>query len=532
MQILYNAKIHTLNSQLPNADALAIDDHAPQAGRILAVGNFDNIKAEFGIRAQLQDMEGRVILPGLTDAHIHLRGYAEFLQYIQLSGLSKEECLAAVAERAKETPPGEWIRGHGWNQNNWEDGQFPRKGELDAAAPDHPVLLTATSLHASWANQAALKAAGVNAGTPDPEGGAFQRDEQGNPTGIIFEHAMRIVSQAVPRPTGEETAAVISAAQTSLWQMGLTGVHDFDRHSFSALQRLRARGELKLRVLKHLPVENLDAILTAELRSGFGDDMLRIGGIKVFADGALGPHTAAMLQPYENEPDNRGMPFLDGEEFFEHASRAALGGLSMTVHAIGDAANHEMLKGYAQLRRFEKAEKLPHRRHRIEHAQILHPADFEKFKELEIIASVQPIHATSDMDMADAYWGERSRYSYAWRSLLEQGIPLAFGSDAPVDSPNPFWGIHAAVTRQRAGGYPGPEGWYPEQKLSLQEAMHGYTHGAATAACMEDRLGRLAPGYLADLIVLTDDPFDTPPEDLREISPRAVMVGGDWVWQG
>ncbi len=530
MQILYNAKIHTLNPQQPTASIIVIDDHAPHGGRVLALGDDPQLLDQFGSRVHKQDMGGAVILPGLTDAHLHLRYYAHGLQKVDLFNVSQQTCLERVAARAAETPPSKWILGHGWNQNNWPEG-FPSATDLDAIAPNHPVYLTATSLHAAWANSAALQAAGVTANTPNPKNGEFQRDASGQPTGILFESAMAIVSDAIPQPTPDEDDAAILAAQNAMWQLGLTGVHDFDRvRSFQALQRVHTAGKLKLRVIKNLPVERLDEILYTGLRSGFGDDLLRIGGIKAFADGALGPRTAAMLQSYEGEPDNRGMLFMDGEELYEHAQKAAQGGLSMTVHAIGDQANHETLNAFAQLRTYEQANHLPALRHRLEHAQVLHSDDLARFKKLAIIASMQPIHATSDMLMADKYWGERAQYSYAWQTLLDQGARLAFGSDAPVDSANPFWGIHAAVTRQRGDGAPGPNGWYPDQRLSVTTALQGYTSGPAYAAGMEDRLGQLAPGYLADLIALEQDPLTCPSAQLRELRPIATMVGGDWVW--
>ena len=531
MKILVNAQIHTLNPQQPAATALAIDDHAPHTGRFLALGDDDTITEEFGERAEVEDMGGGIVLPGLIDAHIHLRNYALALSKVDCAAATKEECLQKVAERAKQTRKDEWILGHGWNQNEWAGG-FGHAAELDVVAPEHLVFLTARSLHAAWANTAALKAAGINKETADPPDGAIQRGEQGEPTGILFEAAMKLVSEEIPEPTQEENVIAIQAAQEELWKVGLTGVHDFDRRrSFEALQSLHARAGLKLRVLKHIPVERLEYALGVGLHSGFGDDMLRIGSVKMFADGALGPRTAAMFKPYEGEPGNRGMLFVDREEIFEQGRAAVQGGLSMTVHAIGDRANHEVLAAYAQLREFEQGEGLPHLRHRLEHAQILHPKDVMKFADHGIIASVQPIHATSDMFMADRYWGERAQYSYAWKTLLESGVKLSFGSDAPVDSPNPFWGIHAAVTRRRRDGSPGSEGWYPEQKLTIEEAFFGYSIGSAYAAGMENRLGMLAPGYLADLIVVETDPFKCPPEQLQEIKPSATMVGGDWVWR-
>jgi predicted amidohydrolase YtcJ len=337
------------------------------------------------------------------------------------------------------------------------------------------------------------------------------------------------VGDAVPEPTIPEIADAMEKAQSILWKMGLTGVHDFDRRdSFMALQQLHSDGKLKLRVLKNLPVELLEQAYELGLRAGFGDDWLRIGSIKVFMDGALGPHTAAMFQPYIGEEDNRGILNMDGEELFEHGRKAAQVGLGLTVHAIGDRANHEVLNAYEQLRNYEDENNLPALRHRIEHVQVIHPDDAARLGKLNVIASMQPIHATSDMLMAGAFWGERSRLAYAWKTQLEHGARLAFGSDAPVESPNPFLGLYAAVTRRRADGSPSVEGWYPEQRLTMAEAWEGFTLGPAYAANMEDRLGRLAPGYLADLIVLEKDPFTCDPADLLEMQSSATMVGGEW----
>jgi len=314
--------------------------------------------------------------------------------------------------------------------------------------------------------------------------------------------------------------------------LGLTGVHDFDRRrSFLALQDLHEQGDLQLRVLKHLPVERLEDAIGVGLRSGFGDDMLKIGAVKVFMDGALGPQTAAMFAPYDNEPENRGLLFMDGEELLERAQQAALGGLEMTVHAIGDRANHEVLMAFQQLRAFENQHNLPARRHRIEHVQLLAPADLTRLAKLDLVASVQPLHATSDMHAVDAYWGARGVHAYAFRTLLDHGTRMAFGSDAPVEAPNPFWGIHAAVTRQHADGKPGPDGWYPQQRLTVMEALLAYTTGAAYAAGMEDRQGMLKPGYLADLLILDSDPFACEPGQLKDIVPQGTMLGGDWVYR-
>lgn len=527
MLILKNAHIRTLDSHNPAADALAIE---PLSGRVAAVGRETDIIGELGHRAQIEDLQGAHILPGLTDAHLHLRTYAHNLKKLNLNGKSKADIVEAVAERVRASQPGTWIEGHGWAQADWADAAFPTAADLDQISLENPVYLTAVSLHAAWCNGAALKAAGLTHNTPDPAHGSFGRDVDGRPNGMLFESAMEVVSAAIPRPSLEDDAAMIGAAQHELWELGLTGVHDFDRQaSFRALQSLRREDQLRLRVHKHLPVKSLDAISESGLVSGFGDEWLWLGAIKAFADGALGPRTAAMLAPYEGEPDNTGMLFLDREELFEMGRKAALAGFPMTVHAIGDRANHETLAAFAQLRDEERANRLPHLRHRVEHAQIVHPDDFAKFKQLDVIASVQPIHTTSDMHMADKHWGDRAQFSYAWRTLSDGGARLAFGSDAPVDTPNPFVGMHAAITRQRADGNPGKEGWFPDQRLTLDEALAGYTSGAAYAAGREHDLGRLARGTCADLIVLPEDIYMINPEELRHVRPDKVMVGGAWV---
>lgn len=524
MKILYNARIYTLDPALENVSALAVE-----RGEIVAAGDTADLLIRFG-NAERQDLEGRIVIPGLTDAHIHLETYALFLQKVDCETPTRQECLRRVAERADQTPEGEWILGHGWNQNEWPEG-FGSAADLDAITTRHPVYLTAKSLHAGWANSTALRMAGIGEGSPDPPGGRLGRDERGVPNGILFEGAMELVEGVIPAPSSSQSAEAIRKALPVLWSMGLTGVHDFDRRNcFSALQILEQRGELRLRVVKSIPIESLTEAAELGLRSHFGSDWLRIGNVKAFADGALGPQTAAMLQPYEGSSE-RGMLLIDAEELFEQGRVAVENGLGLAVHAIGDRANHEVLNAFAQLRAYEKEKGLPPARHRIEHVQLLHADDASRLAELQITASMQPIHATSDMNIANQYWGERAALSYAWRTQLRYGARLAFGSDAPVESPNPFWGLHAAVTRRRADGSPGPEGWYPEQRLSALEALQAFTTGPAYAAGMENRLGRLAPGYLADLVVLETDPFNCDPQEIYHIRPRATMVGGEWVYQ-
>lgn len=530
MKLLHNARIY--NPEQPNATALVIDAH----GQILALGG-EELRESFPA-ARRENLGGRVVLPGLTDSHIHLMHYALSLQKVDVETPTKAEALRRVAERAArleldDRAPGQWILGHGWQQNDWSDsGEFPTAAELDAISPNQPVYLTAKSLHAGWANTAALRMAGIGPGTPDPLNGKIVRDENGQPNGILLETAMGLIQEKIPQPTLGEVADAIETAQSILFQMGLTGAHDFDyRPCFMALQKLDAEKRLKLRITKSIPLELLEHAHGLGLRSGFGSDRLRIGMVKAFMDGALGPRTAAMFAPYLNEPANQGILNMDGDELFEHGRRAADSGLGMTVHAIGDRAVHETLEGFERLRGYERTHGLPALRHRIEHVQLIHPADAARLGQLGVIASMQPIHAISDMLAADRYWGERARLAYAWKTQLDAGAVLAFGSDAPVESPNPFWGLRAAIARRRLDGAPGPQGWYPEQRLTLRQALEGYTLGAAYAAGQENRRGRLSAGFDADLIVLEKDPFACPPDELYAMKASATMIAGEWVWQ-
>jgi predicted amidohydrolase YtcJ len=524
MKLLYNAHIYTLDPAMPLASALLVEH-----GRVAALGGPELLQAFPG--ASREDLAGRVVLPGLTDAHLHLMHYALGLQKVNVETASKAEALRRVIEKAAHSPAGEWILGHGWQQNDW-GGEFPTAADLDALVPDRPVYLTAKSLHAGWANSLALKLAGIGPATPDPQNGKILRDANGQPNGILLENAMMLIESSLPQASSAEIARALEAAQPLLFEYGLTGVHDFDtRACFMALQQLDAEGRLKLRVTKSIPLELLEQAHGLGLRSGFGSEHLRIGSIKAFMDGALGPRTAAMLTPYEHEPENRGILNMDGEELFEHGRQAADAGLSLAIHAIGDRAVHEVLEGLQQLRAYERAQGLPALRHRIEHLQVIHPDDAARLSQLGVIASMQPIHATSDMFAADRFWGERASLSYAWKTQLEEGAPLAFGSDAPVESPNPFWGLHAAVTRRRLDGAPGPAGWRPQQKITIQQAVEAYTLGAAFAAGVEDRRGRLAVNFDADLIVLEKNPFTCPAEELSGLKSSETMIAGEWVWK-
>ena len=496
-------------------------------GKITAAGTDAEVLPLANINTTIQDLEGRTVLPGLTDAHIHLQLYAQLIHKIDCEVDSLESCLERVRERVNVSSPDEWILGHGWNQNVWE--RYGNAADLDFLTPSNPVYLTAKSLHAGWANSAALNLAHISADTPDPAGGEIQRDEHGTPTGILFENAMELISNCIPDPAQSQLETMILDAQEDLWRFGLTSIHDFDRWPcYLSFQTLRDRGKLGLRVCKNIRYEDLEFAINAELHTGDGDPWLKIGNVKVFTDGALGTQTAALLDPYEGHSENRGILILDSEELLEKGIHAAHYGMGMAIHAIGDRANREALNAIESLRRYERTNQLPLQRHRIEHLQLLHPDDQSRPSQLSVIASMQPIHAISDMTMAELYWGMRNRYAFAWKSQLASGTMLAFGSDAPVETPNPFIGLYAAVTRQRLDHSPGPEGWYPEERLTLQEALLAYTRGPAYAAGMEGELGVLFPGALADLIVLAVDPYQLETTSLAEVLPVATMVDGVW----
>jgi predicted amidohydrolase YtcJ len=520
--ILHRGLIRTLDDGLPQAESIAIN-----GDQIIAVGKSDEINELAGPETEVVHLEGRTVLPGLVDGHIHLEKYALNLEKIDCEVPSLDQCLDIIRQHAKVTPPGEWILGHGWNQNEWH--RYGNKKDLDAITTDHPIYLTAKSLHAAWVNTRALTAAGINGDTPYQGRGQIVRDTAGEPTGILYEDAMKLVSEIIPTLPPAVLAQALLNAQENLWKFGITGIHDFDSSlCFRALQILRDQALLGLRILKTIPKKDFESALELGVQTNFGDTWLRVGGVKLYADGALGPRTASMLAPYMEEPHNVGMLLLDEDEMLELSKRAVLGGISLAVHSIGDRANRQVLDVFETLRKFESEHGLTHLRHRIEHAQLLHPDDIPRFAKLGITASMQPFHAPSDMHMAEKHWGKRVRHAYAWRSLLQAGTSLVFGSDSPVEVPNPFLGIHAAITRQRTDGSPGKDGWVPEERLDLHDILRCYTQTPAEVAGMQMETGSIRENFLADLVVLDQDPYRCEPLAIAEIVPVGTMVGGIW----
>lgn len=523
MKIFYNAHLHAPG--YPGATALAIT-----GGQIVAVGSDSDILDAFPLAEEKINLNGHTLWPGLTDAHVHLRHLAESRAMVDCETATRTECLARIEAAAAKLPPGAWVRGHGWNHNLWPEGMGDA-ALLDQVCQGHPAYLSAKSLHMSWVNSPALALAGLSDGSPDPEGGILQRDANGHLTGILFEpSAANLVLDVIPELSQGALKAQIKSLIPELWRMGLVGVHDFDGFDcWLALQDLHQARDLRFRVQKGVPYHHLDDFIAAGLHSYFGDNFLQIGSVKLFSDGALGSQTAAMLAPFEGS-QSVGELLLTEEGIFDIGQKTGQAGLSLAIHAIGDKANRVVLNAYTKLREFEKAKGLSHYAHRLEHVQILDREDLPRLAELDIVASVQPVHAPSDMDMADRFLGKRAKLAYAYQSLKATGVEMVFGSDAPVEPINPFHGLHAAVTRRQINGEPGSEGWQPQERLSLADALDGFSWAPARISGRGASLGHIAPGAAADLILLGENPFQTDPHDLWAIEPIATMVDGEWVF--
>ena len=525
MRILINAQFPQFQSRHPECNAMAIDQ-----GRIQAIGTGEEMESIPASNRLIEDMHGQFLLPSICDSHLHLLEYTNFLAKVDCETATREECLSRVRRQAELTPPGQWVLGHGWNHNNWPEG-YGNARLLDEISQQHPIYLTAKSLHAGWANSAALAAAGIRADTPDPKGGKIPRNESGKPNGILLESAMQLLETVIPPTSREVTLRHLQHAFQQLNRFGITSVHDFDTWDlFPILKELNSQNALPLRVIKSIPCHCLPQAIEGGLRSGQRDGNLQVGWLKLFSDGALGAQSAAMLQPYEGSPANLGMLMMEADEIIEIGRQAVKSGIELAIHAIGDRANRMVLDAFRSLRKIESRLGLPHRRHRIEHVQLIQPVDQARLAEMDILASMQPIHVLSDQDMADRYWGGRCQFAYAWNSLLMHGATLLFGSDAPVETPNPFIGLAAAISRRRLEMDPSQPGWQPQECLTFQKAFKGYTVAPALAAGQSEHLGKLAPGYQADLMVLEKDPFTMPADELAGLLPAKTMLNGEWVW--
>ena len=523
--ILHNSSIHTVDPRQPRAEAVALD-----RGTIVAVGRDHEILTLARTGTEIVNLNGKSVTPGLIDAHVHFERLASTLIRTDLLNVpSLEEAVRRVRQAAAGKKPDEWVHGYGWAHDLWPDPSPPTAADLDHVAAHCPVLLDhRIFLHEAWVNSRALEIAGITAQTPDPPGGKIQRDENGNPTGILFEEAVTLVSRHVPPLNTPELAEAMIQAQEHCWQKGLVGLHDLDGGAcFRALQWLHDREKLELRVVKNLPVGLMDHAVALGLQSGFGDEFLRIGSVKIFADGALGTRSALLFAPYGDDSRNCGIAVTDKELMTDQATLASENGLSLAIHAIGDKAVHDVLDVLEVVRHSESARGIPPQqlRHRIEHLQVCSPADRARLAPLDIVASMNPVHVISDRDVVDRILGERGRYTHAYRDILETGTVVVFSSDAPFAPIDPWQGIMAAVMRQ-APESPFNRAWYPEQRLTLAEALYCFTMAAAITSGQEQRQGSVSVGKLADLTIFDRDIFALSPDGYPEVGVAGTVVNG------
>ena len=478
------------------------------------------------------DGKGKTVLPGLIDAHGHVLELGRGHLQVDLRGTqSVADALECIGAFAQANPKSRWILGSGWNQVLWPNKQFPTAKDLDKVLPDRPAMLSRVDGHAVWVNSLALKAAGVTRATKDPAGGQIVRDANGEPTGIFVDNAMSLIDKQVPPATDEEVRTALAAALADLSALGLTGVHDagVDMRTYAAYRALGEAGQLSVRIYAML-ADGKDArpVIAQGPKPSLFDDRLQLQAVKAWVDGALGSRGAHLLADYADQAHHRGLALYTPEQIKELGSLASQHGWQLNIHAIGDAGNRIALDTFEQT--FTSAQRSA-LRPRIEHAQVISLDDLPRFARLNVIASMQPTHATSDMNMAEDRVGpQRIKGAYAWRTLLDSGARMAFGSDFPVELPNPFLGLYAAVTRQDREGHP-PGGWHPEQKLTRAEALRLFTLDAAYASGLETKVGSLEPGKWADFIIIDRDYFKVPESEIDDIKVEATYVAGARVSQ-
>ena len=518
---IVHANIHTVNPAEPEAAAIAIAH-----GRILALGR--DVSAYIGPKTEVLDARGATILPGFIDSHGHMEALGESLENLDLRGIASENAIAdKVRAEASTRKPGEWIRGDAWDQNLWPSKAFPGADLISKAAPNNPVALGRVDGHALWVNREAMKIADIDRSTRDPDGGRILRDASGNPAGVLLDRAMSLVYSKIPPPSPAQLESRLLRAAQECARLGITTVHDagVPQSVIDAYHSLIAKHQLPIHI--YAMIQNSPELIDAWLARGpeIGDD-LTVRSIKLIADGALGSRGAALLEPYSDDSANSGLLILNRAFIRSIAERAIPRGFQVNTHAIGDRANHETLLAYADALGGPND-----KRFRIEHAQVVAPGDFELFRKFNIIASMQPTHATSDMPWAQARLGPaRIRGAYAWQTLLHLGVRVPSGSDFPVENPNPIPGFYAAVTRQDKRGIP-PAGWFPDQRMSRKEALASWTIEGAYAAFEERKKGSLAPGKMADLILLSGDPMTAPPPDILKIRVTMTIAGGRIVYR-
>jgi predicted amidohydrolase YtcJ len=529
--ILLNGNIRTLDSQRPQARAIGI-----KGGQIIAVGENGAIADLADQKTERIELNGRLAIPGLMDSHFHFYDWAMGRQQLDLARVKTlDELLDQVAQAAGQLPQEKWVLGQGWNESDWPEHTMPRRDHLDGVAPSHPVALWRCDLHLVSVNSRALELAGIDESTPDPPDGVIEKDSSGRPTGILRELAPNLVKSVIPPPSADELVAAMRDGITHLHTLGLTAVHDArlmggleGAAALKAWQLLNEKGKLDLRCWVSLAGERLEEAIALGLRTGLGDERLRIGHVKYFADGGMGARTAWMLEPYLDA--EYGMPLGSMAELGRKIAAAEKAGLAVMVHAIGDRANREIITILEELaesrsKAAQRSSAPPALPHRIEHTQMIRSEDIQRLAKLKVAACVQPHNMILDINMIDESVGPRGRFTYAYKEMLDAGIPVLFSSDAPVCDPSPLVGIHAAVTRQRRDGTPAG-GWYPEQRIRVEDAVRGYTTVPAAFYGQSRDMGTLTPGKRADMIVLDRDIFQVDPMEIADARVEMTIFDG------
>jgi predicted amidohydrolase YtcJ len=530
--VFFNGTVATQQVQRPLAGAIAVGGN-----RILAVGEDADILHLAGPDTQRINLNGRLMVPGFIDTHIHFYEWALKRQGIRLDDVTAiDELLTRVRQAARVHPPGEWITGQGWNETDWAVPQMPTRQFLDRAAPDHPVLLWRCDLHLAAANSTALQLAGIGADTPDPPEGRIERDATGEATGILRELAINRVREAMATPSAGRVMEAFEDATEALYRRGVTGIHDVrlmadgdGADAFGTFQRLDRENRLGLRAWVSLPGDRLDEIVGLGLRTGFGNDRLRVGHVKYFSDGGMGARTAWMIDPYRDA--DRGMPLMDMDELEDAVGRADAAGLSVMVHAVGDRANREVIDIFARLEATHDGARHTGNAiaHRLEHVQMIRPVDADRLRNLQLALCVTPANMVLDINLIDAAVGEQGKWTYAFRRLIDTGAPVMFSSDCPVCDPDPLVGIHAAATRQRADGTPA-DGWHAHSRVTVAEAIRAYTAVPAAVHRVPD-IGAIAPGNLADLAVLGENILSSPPSRIPDVRVEMTVFDGKVVYR-
>lgn len=520
--LISGGPIATMDPACPQVEAVAC-----LHGRIVWTGKYVDKPRIPGVRWKHVDLHGRLLLPGFCDSHTHFLFTALGKNRIRLNeARGLPDAVTEIRERLPRLPQTGWVLGEGFDLNLWPDADRPHKKHLDAVIPDRPAAFFSKDEHALWVNSLALQKAGIGQETPDPAGGVIHRDSRTvEPTGYLTENACRLVWNVVPQLALAPSERLVRAATAEAHKVGVTQIHDMgSERSFEVFRSLYHKGKLRLRVLHSMPVESLSRLSRTECCSGLGDEFLRLGPIKVFLDGALCSHTAFLKKPYSSDRQSRGVPTYTAEEFSEIVRQAFKAGWAVAAHAIGDGAVRRALDGFFKYRRFRPRATMS----RIEHVQLIDPADFHDLRQSGVAASMQPSHLLADRDTAIKHWGaRRSRWAFAFRTLQNAGVPLLFGSDSPIERLDPLQGIHAAVNRRRVDD-PRPP-WTPAERLTVHDAVAGFTSGAARAAGETDSKGSITPGKVADFAVLSEDIFTIPVANLVDATVEMTVFDGEVV---